>query len=83
MPSQDRLIELIGWVGFILIVVAYLFLTLTLLEVTSATYHLMNLTGALCMVANAKHKKATPLVWLNVVWSLVATIGLLQLWRDS
>jgi hypothetical protein len=31
------------------------------------------------MIANAKHNKAKPLFWLNIVWSLVAIVGLLQL----
>ena len=70
--------EQIGWIGFILIIGAYLFVTLKLLDVSSTTYHLMNLSGALCMVVNAKHKEAKPLFWLNVVWSLIAVIGLIQ-----
>jgi hypothetical protein len=79
MPTNDKHFELIGWLGFILIVSAYLFLTIKLLEVNSVHYHLMNLTGALCMVANAKYKRAKPLLWLNIVWALVAIVGLLQL----
>jgi hypothetical protein len=73
----DKHYEHIGWIGFILIVSAYLFVTIRLLNVSSTVYHLMNLAGALCMVVNAKHKKAKPLLWLNVVWSLVAVIGLI------
>jgi hypothetical protein len=71
--------ERIGWIGFILIVSAYLFVTIKFLDVSSAAYHLMNLAGALCMVINAGHKEAKPLFWLNVVWSLVAILGLMQL----
>ena len=70
--------EQIGWIGFILIIGAYLFVTLKLLDVSSTTYHLMNLSGALWLVVNAKHKEAKPLFWLNVVWSLIAVIGLMQ-----
>ncbi len=82
MPNNEKRYELIGWVGFILIVSAYLFVTIKLVEVSSASYHLMNFVGALCMVVNAKHKGARPLFWLNIVWSLVAIIGLLQLGTD-
>ena len=71
--------EQIGWLGFILIVSAYLFVTIELMATTSAAYHLMNLIGALCMVANAMHSGAKPLFWLNVVWALLALTGLLQL----
>lgn len=69
----------IGWLGFILIISAYLFITLKFLDVSSPVYHLLNLIGALCMVANAKHKDAKPLLWLNIVWSVIAIIGLLQI----
>ena len=63
----DRHFEQIGCIGFVLIVSAYLFITIKYLDVGSAVYHLMNLAGALCMVINARHKKAKPLLWLNVV----------------
>jgi hypothetical protein len=72
-------IEQIGWLGFFLIISAYLFVTIKVVEVSSAAYHLMNLTGALCMVVNARHNRARPLFWLNIVWSLIAIMGLLQL----
>ena len=75
----DKHYEQIGWFGFVLIVGAYLFVTIKYLDVSSAGYHLMNLAGALCMVVNARHKKAQPLFWLNVVWALVAIIGLMQI----
>ncbi len=75
----NKSFEKIGWIGFVLIVGAYLFITIKLLDINSRVYHLMNLTGALCMAVNARHKEAKPLFWLNVVWSLVAVIGLLQL----
>ena len=82
LTLKTKHIELIGWLGFILIVSAYLFVTIKLVTVSSAPYHLMNLFGALCMVVNARHKGATPLFWLNIVWALVAIIGLLQLGKD-
>jgi hypothetical protein len=71
--------EQIGWIGFILIVSAYLFVTIRFLDVSSTVYHLMNLAGALCMAVNAKHNQAKPLFWLNVVWSVIAVIGLIQI----
>ena len=79
MIMTDKHFELIGWVGFIQIVSAYLLVTIKLLDVSSSVYHLMNLAGALCMVVNARHKEAKPLFWLNVVWSLVAVIGLMKI----
>lgn len=74
----DKHYEQIGWIGFILIVSGYLFVTIKILDVSASRYHLMNLAGALCMVANARHKKSLPLFWLNLVWSLIAIIGLIK-----
>lgn len=79
--SNGKYLELIGWIGFVLIVSAYLFVTIKLVEVSSASYHLMNLVGALCLVANARHNRVRPLFWLNIVWSLVAIMGLLQVYK--
>lgn len=79
MIITDKHFEQIGWIGFILIVAAYLFVTIKVLDVSSTVYHLMNLTGALCMVVNARHNKAKPLFWLNLVWSLIAVIGLFRI----
>lgn len=79
MRINEKRFDQIGWLGFIFIVSAYLFVTIKLLEINSSSYHLMNLVGALCMVVNAKYKGARPLFWLNIVWALVAIIGLLQL----
>jgi hypothetical protein len=83
LAIKPKHFEYIGWVGFILIVAAYFFLTIKLVDANAACYHIMNLIGALCMVANAKHNGAKPLFWLNVVWALVAIMGLFQLSTDS
>jgi hypothetical protein len=79
---MNKHIELIGWLGFILIISAYLFVTIELVAVSSIGYHLLNLVGALCLVANAKHNRARPLFWLNIVWCGVAIVGLLQLGKS-
>jgi hypothetical protein len=76
---KDKYFECIGWLGFILIVSAYLFITIKFLDISSNIYQLMNLAGALCMVVNARHKQAPPLLWLNLVWALIAILGLLHI----
>jgi hypothetical protein len=67
----DNHFERIGWAGFILIVSAYLLITVQLVDVSSTMCHLMNLGGALCMIVNARHKEALPLAWLNIIWFLM------------
>lgn len=54
---KNQLYELIGWLGFVLIVSAYLFLTIKWVALNSVTYHLLNLTGAMCMVGKRNTQK--------------------------
>ena len=74
--------EVIGWLGFILILGAYLAITLNMLVASSPWYHGLNLFGAVCMALTAKWKQAKPLFWLNVIWALIA-LGGLAVWLSK
>jgi thiol:disulfide interchange protein len=74
-----KCVERLGWLGFMLIISAYFFVTVSAFEVSSSLYHLLNLAGALCMAANASHNKAKPLFWLNIAWSFIAAVGLIRI----
>ena len=74
----NKHIEYIGWLGFILIIAAYLSITLQFLDTHTPIYHTLNLIGALCMVINAKYKNSKPLLCLNAVWALIALFGLFK-----
>lgn len=79
MTLTDKHYEIIGWLGFILIVSAYFFLTFKTLDIDSNIYHGMNLAGATFMAINARQKKSRPLFSLNFVWALIALFGLIQI----
>ena len=75
---KENHFDLLGWLGFVLIVSAYLLLTIGVISSESIEYHLPNFIGAACMAANAYHKKSHPLLWLNIVWFAVSIVGI---WR--
>ena len=70
--------DLLGWIGFVLIVSAYLLLTVEVVSSESIEYHFPNFIGAVCMIANAYYRKTHPLLWLNIVWFAVSIVGI---WR--
>jgi hypothetical protein len=72
------LVEILGWVGAILILAAYGLLSAERLTGQSRLYQWMNLVGAAGFVVNGWWHGALPSTALNVVWML---IGAVALWR--
>ena len=80
MTPAQILIEIIGWSGAVLILVAYIMLSNGRLTGRSPVYQWMNVVGAACFIVNSGYKHAWPSAVLNVVW---AGIGLYTLWLIS
>ncbi|TMJ17408.1 MAG: hypothetical protein E6G92_13890 [Alphaproteobacteria bacterium] len=78
MTPLEIAIEIVGWAGAVLILVAYLLLSMERLTGQSALYQWMNVVGASGFVVNGWWHGALPSTSLNVVWLL---IGALALWR--
>jgi hypothetical protein len=77
--SAERwLIEIAGWGGAILILLAYLLLSMGRLTGQSPLYQWMNVFGGAGFVVNGWWHEALPSAALNVVWVL---IGGVALWR--
>ncbi|MGY4398864.1 hypothetical protein ACVWZA_004074 [Sphingomonas sp. UYAg733] len=71
-------IELIGWTGAVLILVAYLLVSTGRLTGQSLAFQWMNLVGAACFIINSGSHGALPSTVLNILWLL---IGIVTLWR--
>ena len=67
-----------GWAGALLILSAYLLLSLGKLSGQSSLYQSMNVVGAVGFVVNGAWHGAVPSASLNVIWTL---IGAFTLWR--
>jgi hypothetical protein len=78
MTTTRLLIEIAGWTGAGLILVAYLLLSSGRVTGQSRLYQWMNVVGAACFVLNSGWNGAIPSASLNVVWML---IGAVTLWR--
>lgn len=75
------LVEVAGWMGAALILIAYLMVTLGRLTGQSLAFQWMNLVGAAGFVVNGWWHRAIPSAALNLVWMLIAAVALLQLWK--
>jgi hypothetical protein len=71
-------VEIVGWAGALLILLAYLLLSAGKLTGQSFVYQSMNIVGAAGFIVNGWWHGALPSTVLNVVWM---GIGLVALWK--
>jgi hypothetical protein len=70
------LTTLIGFAGGLAVLVSFAGVACGRLPTHGATYHAMNLIGALAMVAAGLPADAWPSVAVNVSWALISAYGL-------
>ena len=71
-------IEITGWMGALLVLLADFLLTTRKLDGRSRTYHVMNLAGGIALAINSVVNGAYPSGAVNVVWIAIATYGILR-----
>ncbi|NIJ39369.1 hypothetical protein FHR22_004116 [Sphingopyxis panaciterrae] len=77
MDASEILIEVTGWAAAVLILGAYVLLSLGKLAARGQLYQWLNVIGASGFIVNSGYNGALPSAVLNVVW---AAIGLFTLW---
>jgi hypothetical protein len=76
-------IEVIGWAGAGMILLAYLLLSAGRLAARSITYQGLNLVGAIAFVINSGWNGAIPSATLNVIWAGIAVFALVRMAKTS
>jgi formate hydrogenlyase subunit 3/multisubunit Na+/H+ antiporter MnhD subunit len=71
-------IEVIGWTGALLIIIAYGLISAGKLDARSRLYQVMNIVGAIGFIVNSGWNGALPSVGLNVVWLCIGVYSLLR-----
>jgi hypothetical protein len=78
MTAVELSVEIVGWAGAALILLAYLLLSAGKLTGQSPAYQWMNVAGAAGFIVNGWWHGALPSTVLNIVWM---GIGAVALWR--
>ncbi|WP_075342716.1 CBU_0592 family membrane protein [Tenacibaculum agarivorans] len=74
---------IIGWLGVVFFVTAYLLLSLEILSAKKTVYHWLNFLGALCLVLNAIAIKDNPTIVVNGIWGLIAVFTVLKIYKKK
>lgn len=72
-------IELFGWYGTVVIVLAYVLVSFSIITPTNIWYQVLNGTGALGIVLVSFHKKNYQPGVLNIIWTGIAVIAILKI----
>ncbi len=76
--SQAAFMDLLGWVGTILYLIAYYLVSIKKVEGDSLSYQSMNIVAGVLLVINTFYWRAYPSLGLNAAW---IAIGLFTLGR--
>lgn len=70
--------DILGWIGMILVLVAYVLLSTNKIE-NGKLYQILNLLAAICMAIGLFPTRAWFSFTLQVVWALVAIVSIIKL----
>ena len=83
MTPVELAIEVVGWAGAILILLAYMLISADKLSGQSRLFQWMNVVGAAGIAINAWWHGAWPAVALDVAWMIIGGVALWQIMRKS
>ena len=72
------LIDAIGWIGSLLVVIAYSLNISKKLAPDTLSYYLLNIIGSACLIANTVYHHAIPSAVVNIIWVLIAIAALVR-----
>ena len=82
LPAWDLarwLVEIVGWAGAALILLAYLLLSAGRMTGQSLSYQTMNVVGAVGFVVNGWWHGALPSATLNVLWLMIGLFASIRI----
>ena len=79
LKNKSNWIEIAGWLGALIIILAYFFVSFGIMKAESIPYQSLNLLGAGGIIAISAYKKVFQSVILNIFWGLIATIAIINI----
>jgi hypothetical protein len=68
-------VEVVGWLGALMMLSAYILLTLGRLKAQAPLYHWLNIVSGAGLICNSSWNGAYPSVCINVVWLIIGLYG--------
>lgn len=75
-------IDVIGWIGALLVVIAYALISFKRVEANSLKYQLLNIFGSVCLIINTYYYGAIPSTLVNIIWAIIAVFAIFAILRS-
>ena len=75
----DLLLDIIGWIGAFIYIIAYLLISIRVVDADTVAYQILNIMGGIMVGGNSLFEGALPSTILNGIWSLIGILVLVQL----
>jgi hypothetical protein len=81
--ETNLLIDITGWVGVALLLIAYALVSIKKLEGDALVYQSLNLTGGALLIVNSFYYGAFPSVGINIAWIGIAVLTIYRKRRSQ
>ena len=78
---MEVLLNLLGWAGAFLLLLAYALVSFRKLEADSQTYQWLNVTASVLLLVNTIYYGAYPSSFVNAAWIVIAFFAILTIRR--
>ncbi|OGQ38635.1 MAG: hypothetical protein A2W61_03795 [Deltaproteobacteria bacterium RIFCSPLOWO2_01_44_7] len=77
------IIEIVGWIGSVLVLLAYILVSNKKMSATSYWYQGFNCVGSVGLIINTFYNQAWPSCVLNIIWAMIAIKALIDIRRPT
>jgi hypothetical protein len=78
MNMNAIIIDIIGWIGSVMVVMAYAMNMYKRMASDSIAYYGLNIIGSACLIVNTIYHNAIPSAVVNIIWVGIALVALLR-----
>ena len=78
---ETLIFDILGWAGALLLLLAYGLVSFRKVAADSLTYQWMNIGASVLLAANTLFHRAYPSSFVNVVWTVIAVVAILNIRR--
>lgn len=76
---MEILLNVLGWIGAFLLLLAYALISFKKLEADSETYQWLNIVASILLVINTIYYGAYPSSFVNATWTIIAFFAILTI----
>lgn len=83
MLTADVWMEIAGWAGSAMVVLAYALLSMNKWKANDIIYQCTNFIGSSLLIVFTLYKRAFPPAMVNTIWAIIALLSIIQIFKNK